>query len=382
MTRLRLLACTAVAAAAISPLLSHASDLSPNASFQEIRKITTKKGIEREELIELGGVQQWISIRGRDRDAPILLVLHGGPGFTLSPVSYYYMRDWEEFFTVVQWDQRAAGKSYRREDREQLAPTLTIDRLVLDAEELVEHLRKQFGRERVVILAHSFGTIVGTKLAEKRPDMLYAYVGMGQFVDFQRSETLGYEATLADARADQNQDAITALEAIAPFPDPANPQRNLENLPTERRWLAHYGGYFKAGGFGSHEAVARFSPIHSSADLETRQEAHNFIVEEMWDEAGTVNLMDDVKFEIPIVIMQGRYDRGTSSQLVDEWYAKIEAPLKKLIWFEDSSHMVYEEEPGKMLVALVNEVLPLTRQTHDLGTARRSDSSGQHPSSY
>lgn len=361
MTELRTFMWSALAALLAMPMLGLASDSSPNAAFRDIRKIVTPNGIEEQEYVEIGGTKQWISIRARDRNAPIMLVLHGGPGFTLSPSSDYYMRDWEEFFTVVQWDQRAAGKSYRAEEREKLAPTLTIDRLVLDAEELIEYLRKRFDRDRVVVFAHSFGTIVGTKLAQKRPDLLYAYVGMGQFVEFQRNEKLGYEATLADARRDKNQEAIAALEAIAPFPDPKNPERNLQNLPTERRWLAHYGGYFKAGGFGAHDLVQRMSPTHSAADLELQQEGHDFIVEHMWNEVGTVDLSKQVKFDVPIVLMQGRYDRGTSSQLAAEWHGKIVAPHKKLIWFEDSSHMVYEEEPGRMLVELVNEVLPLTQ---------------------
>jgi pimeloyl-ACP methyl ester carboxylesterase len=350
--------------ALVVPLLTHAADESASASvndaFRDIRTITTKEGVEEQELVAIGGVKQWISIRSRDRDAPILLVLHGGPGFTLSPVSDYYMRDWEEFFTVVQWDQRAAGKSFRRDEKAALAPTLTIERFVTDAEEMVEHLRKRFKQERVVVLAHSFGTIIGVKLAEKRPDLLHAYVGMGQFVDFMRSEELGYRQTLADARADQNQEAIAQLESIAPFPDRVRPERNLQNLGIERRWLAHYGGYFRAGGEGHHHAVAKLSPTHTSADLEVRQEAHNFIVEHMWDELASVSLSRDVKFKVPVLIMQGRYDRGTSSTLVDEWFAAIQAPQKKLVWFEASSHMVYEEEPGKLLVALVNEVLPLT----------------------
>jgi proline iminopeptidase len=350
-----------LATALLSSHFAFAVETSPNAAFSDIRKIVTDDAIDEQALVEIGGVRQWISIRARDRSAPILLVLHGGPGFTLSPVSHYYMRDWEEFFTVVQWDQRGAGKSYRAEDRDAIAPTLTIDRLVLDTEELIEHLRKRFKRDRVVVLAHSFGTIVGVKLAQKRPELLYAYVGTGQFVDFARSERLGYEATLSDARADNNQEAIQQLQAIAPFPDAAHPERNLKNLPLERRWLAHYGGYFKAGGFGSHEAVARFSPTHTSADLEQRQQAHDFIVENMWDEVANVSLSDQIEFAVPMLIMQGRHDRGTSSELVEEWHAKIKAPRKKLIWFEESSHMVYEEEPGKMLVALVNDVLPLTR---------------------
>jgi pimeloyl-ACP methyl ester carboxylesterase len=351
--------------ALLLPLLSHAGDApvegSVNATFRDIRKITTKEGIEQQELVTIGGVPQWISIRSRDRSAPVLLVLHGGPGFTLSPVSDYYMRDWEEFFTVVQWDQRAAGKSYRSADKAALAPTLTIDRLVLDAEEMVEHLRKRLKQDRVVVLAHSFGTIIGVKLAARRPDLLHAYVGMGQFVDFMRSEELGYQQTLADARADQNKEAITQLEALAPFPDRARPERNLQNLGIERRWLAHYGGYFRAGGEGQHHAVARLSPTHTAEDLVTRQDAHNFIVENMWDQIPSVDLSKEIKFEVPILIMQGRYDRGTASALVDEWYANVQAPHKKLVWFEQSSHMVYEEEPGKLLMALVNDVLPLTR---------------------
>ena len=348
----------------LAPVLVHASeDASPsmNDAFQDIRKITTKQGIEEQTFVTIGGVSQWISIRSRDRNAPILLVVHGGPGFTLSPVSDYYMRDWEEFFTVVQWDQRASGKSYRREMKAALAPTLTIDRFVLDAEEMAEYLVKRFDKKRVVIFAHSFGTILGVKLAAKRPDLLHAYVGMGQFVDFMRGEELGYAATLADAHAARNQEAIAQLEGIAPFPDRERPERNLQNLGTERRWLAHYGGYFKAGGFGHHDAVATMSPMHNSEDLQARQEAHNFIVEHMWDELPDVHLNDHIKFAVPIVIMQGRYDRGTSSALVDEWFAEIEAPHKKLVWFEESSHMVHEEEPGKLLVALVNEVLPLIR---------------------
>jgi pimeloyl-ACP methyl ester carboxylesterase len=210
-------------------------------------------------------------------------------------------------------------------------------------------------------VAHSFGTVLGVKVAQRRPDLLYAYVGMGQFVDAMRSEALGYEATLADARAEKNTEAIAALEAIAPFPDAARPERNLQNLATERRWLAHYGGYFRAGGLGQHHAVEQLSPMYTAADLQARQEAHDFIVQSMWKELGNVNLHDAVQFRVPIIIMQGRHDRGTSSALVKEWHGAVKAPYKKLIWFEESSHMVYEEEPGKLLVELATEVLPLTR---------------------
>jgi len=344
----------------IAPVHAQNSSQTPNTVFQSISKIVTVDGIDRQQLVTIGGIPQWISIRGRHANNPILLFLHGGPGFTVSPVSYYFLRDWEEYFTVVQWDQRAAGKTYLASDPAVVRPTMSVDRMVADAEEVIEYLRKTYSRDRIVLMSHSFGTVVGIKVAQKHPDWLFAYVGMGQFVEFGRSEKMGYEATLLAAHAEKNEQAIKDLESIAPFPDAQHPERNLQNLGTERRWLATYGGYYWRNGFGHNADVAQFSPDYSAAELHTRDEAQWFSDQALWDEIGRVDLSKLTLFKCPVLIMQGRHDLGTSSILVDEWYKTLRAPAKKLIWFEDSSHMVYEEEPGKVLISLVNDVLPLT----------------------
>jgi len=332
----------------------------PNDVFRSARTIVTGDGINEQGLVPIGGIPQWVSVRGRHESNPVLLFLHGGPAFTVSPVSYYYMRDWEEHFTVVQWDQRGAGKTYAASDPAKIKDTLTIDRIVADAEELVGYLRQKYGKDRIVLMAHSFGTILGVKLAQRHPEWFFAYVGMGQFTDFEQSEAAGYAATLASARADNNEKAVSALLGIAPFPDRDHPERNFQNLGTERFWLATYGGYFWHGVFGHNAEIAQFSPDYSPAELKTRDEAEAFSDALMWDELGHVNLMDVTRFKLPVIIFQGRHDRGTSAELAGKWFASIKAPVKKLVWFEDSAHMVYEEEPGKTLVSLVTEVLPLT----------------------
>jgi proline iminopeptidase len=334
----------------------------PNETFWAARALTASDAVDEQGLVTIGGIPQWVSVRGRHRSQPLMLVLHGGPGFTLSPVSYHYMRDWEEHFTVVQWDERGAGKTYAASDPEKIRAGLTVDRIVADAEELIDYLREKYQQDRVVLMSHSFGTILGVKIAQRRPEVLHAYVGMGQFTDFQRSEAQGYAETLAAAKADKNEKAVAALEAIAPFPDPKNPERNQKNLGTERFWLATYGGYYKAGGFGHNGAIARFSPDYSADELKMRDTAQMFSNQRMWDELGQVSLMDVTRFNVPVVILQGRHDRGTSSALVAKWFEQIQAPVKRIVWFEDSAHMVYEEEPGKTLVSLVNEVLPLTKR--------------------
>ena len=160
----------------------------PNEVFGGARAIVTADGISEQGLVPIGGIPQWISVRGRHKSNPLLLFLHGGPAFTVSPVSFYYMRDWEEQFTVVQWDQRGAGKTYAASDPEKIKDTMTVDRIVADAEELIGYLRQKYGKDRIVLMAHSFGTLLGLKLAQRHPDWFFAYVGMGQFTDALQSE--------------------------------------------------------------------------------------------------------------------------------------------------------------------------------------------------
>lgn len=333
--------------------------------FAEARKIVTADGVDDQMMVEIGGIEQWVHVRGRHRSNPVLLFVHGGPAFTASPVAYHFMRDWEEFFTVVQWDQRGAGKTFAANDPAKVRPTMSIAQFVSDAEEMAEYLRRRYDKRKIVLMSHSWGTVIGTKVAQARPDLFHAYVGSGQFVDFARSEAEGYQATLSAARADNNARAIEELLAIAPFPDPARPERNLQNLGIERRWLAHYDGYYWRKGFGHNARIASMSPDYTAEELQTRDQAMGFSNDAMWIELGTVDLTGTTEFALPVIILQGRHDLATSSSLAHAWFDRIQAPEKHFVWFEDSAHMVYEEEPGKMLVALVNVVRPFAvREPH------------------
>ncbi len=356
---------TTLAAVAATLLLSLAAsghaETNPRDLFRSVDHIPTVDAIQSDGFVEIGGIRQWVSIRGRHAGAPILLFIHGGPGFTSLPSSYYYMRDWQEYFTVVQWDQRGAGKTYAANDPEKVRPTMTIDRMVADAGELAAYLRKTYGRRKIVLVGHSWGSIVGVKLAQQHPDWFYAYVGTGQFVAFQPNEAMGYDATLAAARKDSNAEAVKDLERIAPFPDTAHPERNIANLGTERRWLAYYGGYYWRNNVGHEGELNPLSPDYSDEELKVRDQAQGFSIQALWTELGKVDLRDDTTFREPVFFIQGRHDTGTNATLLGQWYATVRAPRKKLIWFEDSAHMTFQEEPGRFLVTLVNDVLPLTR---------------------
>src|SRR5713101_4151386 len=158
----------ALAAIAVSP--AYTAVPNPHTILAEVGKVVSPNGIDEAKAVDIGGIRQWITVRGRDRHNPILLVLHGGPAAPDLPNRYLFEGPWTDYFNVVQWDQRGAGKTYELNAPETVAPTMHADRMVQDAEELVGYLRKTYGSKKIFALGHSWGTILGLKLAERRPD--------------------------------------------------------------------------------------------------------------------------------------------------------------------------------------------------------------------
>jgi hypothetical protein len=138
--------------------------------------MSSAKGIDEGSYVTIGGIEQWVTIRGWDRDNPVLLFLHGGPGDVTNPWTFALFAPWERHFTVVQWDQRGAGRTLRKTGPT-VAPTITVERMVQDGIELSEYLRKHLSKEKIIIVGHSFGTILGLAMVRARTELFYAYVG-------------------------------------------------------------------------------------------------------------------------------------------------------------------------------------------------------------
>jgi len=332
----------------------------------DMRRIVTPQGIEQTRAVRIGGIDQWISVRGTDRRNPVLLFLHGGPGYVAMPTSWYFQRGWEEYFTVVQWDQRGAGKTYAANDPEKIAPTLTRARMLQDAEEMVAFLRKEFGKDRIFVLGHSWGSSLGIQLARRHPDWLHAYIGIGQITDGMESERRGWRFALDAARRDGNADAIRDLESIAPYAAPGKPLA-LKDLYLQRKWLGRYGGaVYGRTGFDAEGAAAKLAPEYTDADLRTMWDATEFSTSRMLTDVLAQDFSAITTFDCPIVIFNGRHDYNVSSSSTAEWFAKVKAPAKQLVWFENSAHEIFNEEPGKTLVSLVRYARPFAEKAGDV----------------
>jgi proline iminopeptidase len=335
------------------------------AIVRDARRIMSPNGVEELRQVTLGGVPQWISVRGRDRRNPILLFIHGGPASTEMPVSWLYQSPWEDFFTVVQWDQRGAGKTAATTKHRDLVATITMQRMTTDGEELVAHLRSHYDAAKLFVLAHSWGSVVGLNLVRRHPEWLHAYVGMGQMINWLDNERTSYEWVLHQARSDNNSKAVAELQGLAPYP-PADRELTLEEVITQRTWVIYYGGLTAGRRDFAYDLNARkLSPEYTDRDLSPPGFRDGEALVRLLPDLTKLDFGGVTQTDCPVVLFAGRRDYQTPSEVSVRWLEKLKAPYKKVFWFEHSAHMMQLEEPGRVLMHLVNDIRPLATATNE-----------------
>ena len=307
----------------------------------------TPNGIAELKPVELNGYPQWLLIRGQDVSRPLLLYLHGGPGESNMWTAHYAMKELEQHFVCVNWDQRGTGKSFRPGPNPE---SMTIEQFVNDTIALIELLRSRFGQQKVLLLGHSWGSVLAMKVAAARPDLLYAVIGMGQVVDGKRGEDLSYRYVLERAHAEHNRKAIRILEQLG-----APPYRK-DGLFVQRKWLNHYGGFVHALEPGAVVSILLDAPEYSIGDCISFLRMRDMKYSGRWlgDELLGVNLLQEIpELSVPVFFFAGSYDYTTPFVLVEQFYASLQASYKQLIWFEHSAHMPHMEEPDKFQKELI-----------------------------
>jgi proline iminopeptidase len=319
----------------------------------DIQKIVTPNGIDETLILELGGARQVVNIRGADKANPVLLYIHGGPGSVEMPMAWSFQRPWEDFFTVVQWDQRGAGRSYRLNDPDKIASSLTFERYRDDAIELIEQLRSRLGKRKVFVLGHSFGSAVGLAVAQKRPELLYAYIGMGQLIDFRENERVGMARTMELARKRGDDDAVRAIAALTPYPDSG--PFTIDKADGWRKWANKYGSLAgQRSDANFYFDSTKLSPLYTPQDRVDWGTGSAFTVTTLWPRLADVSFSSLHKMNVPVVLLLGRYDSTTPSTIAAKWFGQLSAPSKTLCWFENSGHLPMIEEQGRTFAALLS----------------------------
>lgn len=292
--------------------------------------------------LDIGGMKQWILIRGNDVSNPVLLWLHGGPGSAQMPIAQYFNKDLEKEFVVVHWDQRGAGKSNPSNFDES---TMTFEQYLADGHELTNYLKEKFHQEKIYLVGHSWGTKVGITLVCDYPEDYYAYVGVSQLVSNLRSQEITYRWLEEKIENDSDK---SKLEKIG-----KPPYVDHDQYVAFMKLTGEYGGGMDIGMLKL-ASIAIHSKEYRLSDFKRWLDGANRGSGPMWDSYITWDAMKEVpKVTVPVYFFSGKNDYNTPLELVRDYYEMLKASKgKELFVFEDSAHAPFMKEPDRFFDSL------------------------------
>jgi pimeloyl-ACP methyl ester carboxylesterase len=319
----------------------------------------------------LGGLDQWVMIRGESVANPPLILLHGGPGWSETGFFRHFNAPLEQSFTAVYWDQRGAGKSF---DRTIDRSSMTVEQFISDLDELVGAVCERLGAERVAIFGHSWGSVLGVLYAARFPEKVAAYVGSGQIGDWAAAESASYAFALSEARRRGNRRAVSKLRAIGP------PPYSAKAVFTERTWVSRFERQMHPRALWKLGQAVLGGNESSIFELPSTMRGFWFSMDAMWPDVSRLNLIKLVPaLRMPVFLFLGRKDHFVPPETSVAYFNALTAPSKKLVWFGDSGHEPFIDEPDKFNAAMAELVRPvlssdLPRMPRDEATAGESRS--------
>lgn len=318
------------------------------------------------EPVTLGGVEQWVLMRGKETSKPVVLFMHGGPGGAEMSAVRRYFEPLENDAVIVTYDMRGAGKSYSDRIPKE---TMTQERIVEDAHELVLHLRQRFKAPKLYLVANSWGTVPGTLLVQRYPELFHRYVGVSQWTDGARRERASYDLVLDWAKRTGNKDAVKELEEIGP--PPFSGPTAMDKVGKQKSWLLKAGGVIHGqNNLGLMVNSLIWSGEYSLAEKWNFMKGLMFSMENLWPEAMATDLTQQVpELKVPVHFVSGRHDWNIPLSHVERYYQALKAPSKELVVFEHSAHVPHYEESERFVRFMREHVLATEPMA-----ARRSES--------
>jgi pimeloyl-ACP methyl ester carboxylesterase len=316
--------------------------------------MASPNGIVEQQFVPIGGIEQWISIRGEDRNNPVLLLVHGGPSSTYS-VFIPTLRHWEQHFTLVQWDQRGAGKTWARNGKAGTGE-LSFERLAQDAIEVIEYLRQRLAKERVILVGSSVGSLIGVMVAQRRPDLLSAYVGTDQ--NGPGTLELSYKLTREWLREAGNQKGVKAVEALWR----TYPRWTPRDLHQFHQWTLKAGEAKGVPNFAMNVMFPAMmsSPNHTFAEIRDIERGMNFSLDTLFQELLSFDMRRlGLSFAVPFFVLQGDSDIFTPVAAAKAYFDEVQAPHKAFALIRNSGHLAAFTRPEQFLEELLLRVRPL-----------------------
>lgn len=318
-------------------------------------QILSPRGIDEGSYVQIGGLRQWIQIRGEDKDNPVLLFVHGGPAMSMIPFTYRSMRPWEKSFTVAQWDQRGAGHTYFLNGGADSTAT-GMRQIVEDGVQVAEYLRTRLGKPKIIVVGESWGSAVAIEMVRAHPELFYAYVGTGQAVDMRRADGETYRMLLERTGAQHDEAASRQLVAIGP-----PPYSSATSRKAEQQVLGEQLAKVEDQGLMGRDFL--YAPGYSLRELfETIAGATQHRSGLVRDDERYSVLSGGSQFAVPLFFFQGSEDLIAPASLVSELSRQVKAPRSELVLFPGGGHNAFYFSSERFLQELNARVRPLVHQ--------------------
>lgn len=285
--------------------------------------------------VQIGGIKQSIYVTGENNENPLILMLHGGPGYPLMPFSHIF-RKLEKEFIVAYWDQRGAGKTYNEETP---SNTMTLETFIKDTYEVIKFLKSEYNKERIFLAGHSWGSLLGINIAYQYPYDIYAYIGISQVVNYIKGNRISYQFALKAAKEKNMTDKVERLIEIG---EP--PYKGVGDISFLSSCISESGGAYHVP--VDDDSIIKNSEIYSEYDVACMNKGIEFSANYLLKEIIKVNLVEEgkLKFDIPIIFLCGKYDYIVPAEVTLEYYEILNTPRKEFIWLDESAHFCYLEE--------------------------------------
>lgn len=309
----------------------------------------SKKPIDIQEYVPINGINQYLYHLGTNTENPVLLYLHGGPGSAESLLAHLYQDKWEKIFTVVNWDQRGAGKTLTRNPNQ----LPTIELMLQDLYEVVQYLKKKYHKQKIILLGHSWGSVLGSVFIRKHPEDIAYYIGSGQVISMRENEQVGYDRVKELITKAKDKKSLKKLEIIGTYPgdkmlfDPAF----LKKVGQVRKLQAKYGLSSDDSFFSILHMITE-SPIFQMSDFsafkkiyQANQKVYGFLSNfNLWEESR--------EYKIPIYYILGGNDWQAPYVIAEKYFNEIQAPQKKIYMIPNARHMAAIDQPDLFFNAL------------------------------
>lgn len=321
-------------------------------------KIRTDNGIQENTYVELGGTEQYLQIRGEDKDNPVILWIHGGPGFPLTYLSYYYQTGLEDEYTIVCWEQRGCGRTYYENKP---AEDVSVEMLLSDMDELIDYLRARFGQEKIILLGQSWGTVLGIEYVNLHPEKVAAYIGVGQVTNFAKGKIYAGECAAEKAMREGNTaDAELLRQYIQQF-QKADSLENMD-IKTLESLITKSVEYLKSGSELSGMTQMLTGITSPEMSLEDARwfmfagstgniiESQKKLMDYMYFKFDIYK--DKQEYDLPVCFIQGSHDWITPTDFVKDYYEKITDADKAFVIIENAGHTPFLDNPDEFCKAV------------------------------